>query len=282
VTTLLLASDLDGTLLRSDGTVAPETRAALARARDSDLLVAFVTGRPPRWLHEVAEQTGHYGVAIGANGAVVYDLAEETVIDTDPLSSATVASVTAALREAFPSIAFGFEYGLEFGHEREYRHDWEITPVADRLGRTMPQPVVAALDDLVDRPVLKILAKWRAAPDAQQFMVDAVDLLGDTATVTRSSRGPLLEISAPGVDKSTGLAHLAVRRGIGSDQVAAVGDMPNDLAMLDWAGRGYAVANAHPDVRAVADEVLPETNDEHAVAVLIDRLIARIENPLPR
>ena len=276
---LLLASDLDGTLLRSDGTVAPETKEALARARDSDLLVAFVTGRPPRWLHEVAEQTDHYGVAIGANGAVVYDLAEEAVVDTDPLQSATVAEVTRALREAFPGVAFGFEYGLEFGHEREYRHDWEITPVADRQGRVMPVPTVADLTDLTDRPVLKILAKWRAAPDAQQFMDDAVALLGDTATVTRSSRGPLLEISAPGVDKATGLAHLAQRRGITAEQVAAVGDMPNDLAMLGWAGHGYAVANAHPDVRAVADEVLPETNDEHAVAGLIDRLIRRIPEP---
>ncbi len=273
MTTLLLASDLDGTLLQSDGTVAPETRAALARARDSDLLVAFVTGRPPRWLHEVAEQTDHYGIAIGANGAVVYDLAEEAVVDTDPLSPATVAAVTAALREAFPSIAFGFEYGLDFGYEPDYRHDWEVTPVADRRGRTMPVPIVGPVEDLIARPVLKILAKWRAAPDAQQYMLDAVALLGESATVTRSSRGPLLEISAPGVDKSTGLAHLAAQRGIGADRVAAVGDMPNDVAMLDWAGRGYAVANAHPEVRAVADEVLPETNDEHAVATLIDRLI---------
>lgn len=274
MSTLLLASDLDGTLLQSDGTVSPETREALARARDSDLLVAFVTGRPPRWLHEVAEQTGHYGLAIGANGAVVYDLAEETVVDTDPLSSETVAAVTGALRDTFPSIAFGFEYGLDFGYEPDYKHDWEINPLADKRGRTMPVPIVGPIDELVARPVLKILAKWRSAPDPQQYMLDAVALLGDTATVTRSSRGPLLEISAPGIDKSTGLAHLAQRRGIDRSAVAAVGDMPNDLAMLDWAGRGYAVANAHPDVRAVADEVLPETNDEHAVATLIDRLLA--------
>lgn len=270
---LLLASDLDGTLLQSDGTVAPETREALARARDSHLLVAFVTGRPPRWLHEVAEQTGHLGVAIGANGAVVYDLETEQVVDTDPLPAATVTTVVDTLREAFPSVRFGFEYGLDFGYEPEYKHDWEMNPVADKQGRTMPVPIVGEVEELVHRPVLKILAKWRAAPDPQAYMEQATALLGDAATVTRSSRGPLLEISAAGVDKSTGLAHLARRRGIDRAAVAAVGDMPNDLAMLDWAGRGYAVANAHPDVRSVADEVLPETNDEHAVARLIHRLI---------
>lgn len=271
--TLLLASDLDGTLLQSDGTVAPETRDALARARDGGLLVAFVTGRPPRWLHEVAEQTDHYGVAIGANGAVVYDLAEERVVDTDPLDHDAVVAVVETLRAQFPAVAFGFEYGLDFGYEPDYKHDWEINPLADRRGRLMPVPIVAPVEDLLDRPVLKILAKWRAAPDPQEFMDRAVATLGDRATVTRSSRGPLLEISAPGVTKATGLSRLAERRGITVDRVAAVGDMPNDLAMLDWAGRGYAVANAHPDVRATADEVLEETNDEHAVARLIDRLL---------
>ncbi|MDQ1721635.1 MAG: hypothetical protein QOI26_1369, partial [Pseudonocardiales bacterium] len=74
----LLASDLDGTLLRSDNTVSQATRDALAAAEAAGLIVVFVTGRPPRWLHEVAEATGHRGVAVSANGALTYDLHTET------------------------------------------------------------------------------------------------------------------------------------------------------------------------------------------------------------
>ena len=70
----LIATDLDGTLLHSDNTVSDRTRSALRAAEEQGLLVAFATGRPPRWLTEVADATGHTGIAVAANGAVLYDL----------------------------------------------------------------------------------------------------------------------------------------------------------------------------------------------------------------
>ena len=60
--------------------------------------------------------------------------------------------------------------------------------------------------------------------------------------------------------------------GIAPHEVLAVGDMPNDLPMLQWAGRSYAVSNAHPSVIAIADEVTG-SNDEDAVAQLIEQLL---------
>ena len=73
------------------------------------------------------------------------------------------------------------------------------------------------------------------------------------------------EISAAGVTKAAGLAWLCERHGVTADQVVAFGDMPNDIPLLSWAGRGVAVGNAHPALRAVADEVT-DTNDEDGVA----------------
>ena len=92
----LLATDLDGTLLRSDGTVSDRTRAALRAASEAGLLVAFVTGRPPRWLDEVIETTGQRCVAVGANGAVLYDMADETVLQAHYLEPDTMARVSAS------------------------------------------------------------------------------------------------------------------------------------------------------------------------------------------
>ena len=118
---------------------------------------------------------------------------------------------------------------------------------------------------------MKLLAKdLDADPDC--FRAAAAAVVGDTATVTTSSRNGLLEIAAPGVTKASGLAEVAAMHGIEPAQVVAVGDMPNDVAMLSWAGRAYAVANAHPSVLAVADDVLP-SNDDDGVATLIDRLL---------
>lgn len=268
----MLASDLDGTLLRSDGTVSQASRDALAAAEASGLVVAFVTGRPPRWLHEVADATGHTGVAISANGAVTYDLHTETVLASHQLEVELLNQVTELLREAIPEIAFGLEQGLSFAHEPNYRHDWDIAPPTDRSGRPLPKVTVAELPELLARPAVKLLARGRGLL-ADEFMDRVEQVVGDLVTVTRSGHSPLVEISAPGITKASGLATLASSRGIAQQHVAAVGDMPNDVPMLLWAGRSYAVANAHPAAQAAAGEVLAESNDEDAVARLIRRLL---------
>ncbi len=266
----LVASDLDGTLVRSDGTVSERTRAAVMAAADAGLLLVFVTGRPPRWLYEIADATGHAGVAIAANGAVLYDLAREQEVRRHELAPAQLRVLTDELRAAYPGVHFGVEYGLDFAYEPGYRHDWEISPRFDRNGHPIPPPVQADLDTIIDRPAVKLLAKDRDA-DPDEFMHGATMLLAGRATVTHSSRHGLLEIAAPGVTKATGLAQLAAEHHVLPRDVAAVGDMPNDVPMLQWAGHSYAVANAHPAARAAADELLP-SNDDDGVAVLLESL----------
>ena len=271
MTIRMVASDLDGTLLRSDNTVSERTRAALRDATDAGLVVAFVTGRPPRWLDEVAEATGHAGVAVGANGAVLYDLATEQIVSAHVLDSDQLRTLTGELRAAFPAVAFAVEYGDAFGAEAAYVHDWAINPPVTRTGKVLAAPLVAELDVITSRPGVKLLAKDRAA-DVDEFLDSADRLLAGRATVTHSSRHGLIEIAAPGVTKATGLAEVAGRHGIGPHEVVAVGDMPNDVPMLQWAGRSYAVSNAHPSAQAAADQVLG-SNDEDAVAQLIESLL---------
>jgi Cof subfamily protein (haloacid dehalogenase superfamily) len=272
MTVRLLASDVDGTLVRSDGTVSDATRTALRRATDAGLLVAFVTGRPQRWLHQIADDTGHTGVAVAGNGAVLYDLKAEAVVEAHLIAPALLAELTGQLRAAFPDVRFGIEYGMNFAYEPGYRHDWEISPSHDHRGNPIPPPRVADLSQIIGEPAVKLLAKDHAV-DADSFLASAAQVIGPRATVTTSSRHGLLEIAAPGVTKASGLAELAARHGIGPDEVVAVGDMPNDVPMLQWVGRAYAVANAHPSVLAVADEVLP-SNDDDGVAALIEAVLA--------
>ncbi|UQX88581.1 Cof-type HAD-IIB family hydrolase [Jatrophihabitans telluris] len=264
----MLATDLDGTLLRSDSTVSDATRRALAEAERRGFVVAFVTGRPPRWLHEVALETGHTGIAVGANGALSYDLHTETIIDSHPLTADILAEVTAVLREKIPEIRFAMEYGHDFAYEAEYTHDWDILPSTDRQGRQLPEATEAELEALLDKPAVKLLGKGREM-DPDEFMGLVEELVGETVTVTRSGHSALVEISAAGITKASGLAALAASRGIDRHEVAAVGDMPNDVPMLEWAGASYAVANAHPSARRAAGTVLQRTNEQDAVAHLI-------------
>lgn len=121
-------------------------------------------------------------------------------------------------------------------------------------------------------PVLKILA-FHPELDPDGFLTLARLAIGDRANVTRSSPSALLEISGPDVSKASTLALCCAERGISHEEVVAFGDMPNDVEMLTWAGRSYAMGNAHPDVIAAASGRTVANNDD-GVAVVIERMLA--------
>ncbi|HEV3399022.1 MAG TPA: HAD family hydrolase, partial [Actinomycetes bacterium] len=123
----LVASDLDGTLLLPDETVSERTRAALAAAREAGITVVLVSGRQPRSLGPIAERIGVGGIAICANGALVWDLDAGTMVDATPLAAEVAARLVHALREAVPGVLFAVE--LETRHGREPGWAEDLTPV---------------------------------------------------------------------------------------------------------------------------------------------------------
>ena len=255
----LVATDLDGTLLRPDQSVSARTRAVLARVEEAGVPFVMVTGRPPRWMPPVVEQTGHRGLAVCANGAMVYDLHTEQVVESALLDEHAAASVVDALRAALPDIAFAVErVDSGFHHEQSY------VPGGPRP-ETVPRPV----EELVVGGVAKLLARHRDYT-GDELLAAAREAVGDRATLTHSSSEGLLEISAVGISKASGLAAYAERHGVDAAQVVAFGDMPNDLPMLAWAGHSVAVSNAHPEVLAAADEVTG-SNSEDGVAQVLER-----------
>jgi len=255
----LVASDLDGTLVRSDGTVAPRTVEVLRRVEEAGVPFVMVTGRPPRWMAEISRMTGHRGIAVCANGALVYDLHTEQVVETSLLEEAAATEVAQALREALPGIAFAVERAdLGFAHEHTYVPTYPV-----------PGNTALPVEELVSGGVVKLLARHRTL-GSDDLLAAAREAVGDRATLTHSSNEGLLEVSAVGISKATGLAALAAEHGVEAADVVAFGDMPNDLPMLSWAGHGVAVANAHAEVLAVADEVTAR-NDDDGVAQVLER-----------
>ena len=267
--TRLLGSDLDGTLLRSGGVIADETVAALRLAEAEGLEVVFVTGRPPRWMFEIPEMTGHRGLALCSNGAVLLDLSGHEIVHADLMDPEVGIEAAARLRSIDPNIAFAVELALPdqgFLIDGNYVPRWETTFV----------PPTATIDEMfATGQVVKLLARPSAemSHNADEFLADADAALEGIVDVTHSDiHDVLVEMSLLGVNKGSGLARYAAERGWDSSQVAAVGDMPNDIPMLKWVSRGAAVANAHDEVKAVANIHLP-SNDDHGVAHFIERLI---------
>jgi Cof subfamily protein (haloacid dehalogenase superfamily) len=262
----LVATDLDGTVLRSDGSVSARTAAALRAAEDIGVIVMVATGRPPRWMRPIADALGHTGIAVCSNGAVVYDLHTDRVLEHTPISRDVVLAVAAAVRAAVPDVAFAIETrDAGFGREASY-------PVARDVDLESGGIRVGSLDELVSDDVVKLLVR-HSTLDPDGLLEAAREVAGELAELTHSSRSGLVEIAASGVTKAATLARIADRRGIPAEEVVAFGDMPNDLPMLAWAGRGYAMANAHPGVLAATEHTAP-SNDEDGVAQVVEKLLA--------
>ncbi|SEG77093.1 hypothetical protein SAMN05444920_104447 [Nonomuraea solani] len=255
----LVATDLDGTALRTDGTVSPRTVAAFGKVEESGAVLVFVTGRPPRWMGGVAGAVRHHGLAICANGALIYDLHTERIVESHLITVEVLEEVVAQLRANVSDLVFSVEYEAGFAHESDF--------LLGGLDRATGAPRV---DSVTARPCAKLLA-LHPAMNAEELQAAVHGLVGHLVTATHSSRRGLIEMSAQGVTKATALAALAGRHDINRSQVVAFGDMPNDLPMLSWAGTSYAVANAHPDVLAAVDHVTA-TNDDDGVARVIEGL----------
>jgi hypothetical protein len=260
----LIAIDLDGTLLRSDGSVSERTRSALDRAVAAGIQLVMVTGRPARHVREI-EGADHLGdLAICLNGALVYDLDRHVVVSETRVPAAVARDVIGRLRGGLPEICFAVEVGLDHGRE----------PAYDRHRANLEGAQLAPADALIlcQRGVNKLIA-FHPNLSPEELIARSHDLVADRASVTYSG-APFLEIGALGVSKASALIGYCASRAIDRSQVVALGDMPNDLSMLSWAGRGIAMANAHPSVLAAVAEVT-QSNDADGVALIIEQLLGK-------
>lgn len=260
----LVATDLDGTLLRSDGSVSERSIAVLRGLADVGVETVLVTARPPRWLDALAHVVGARGVALCGNGAFRYDVAERRVFDARTIDPSVLGEVVADLRRELPGTGFAAERVTGLAAERMFA-----------AIHTHPEDLVTTdrIERLRDAPVGKLLARNPHLGD-EEFLLAATDVVGDRLHLAFSGAGGLAEMSAIGVTKAAALQQWVTEVGIDPTEVWAFGDMPNDLPMLRWAGRAFAVANAHPEVLACAQETVP-ANDDDGVALALEPLLRR-------
>ena len=263
----LVASDIDGTLLALEYRVTERTAAAVRRVIDSDTPFVLVSGRPPRWIPNIAEQVGATGFAVCANGAALYDIGADRIVWQRGLEPVVLNDLASVLHEVLPGCSLAAErvggsaYDetvRAFVAEPTYDHPWAAS-----------DEIEVPLAEVLGHHAVKLLARHSSMTSAEMALA-AEAVLGDEIVVTFSTNDGLLELSAAGVTKATGLADVAERLGVARADVVAFGDMPNDVPMLEWAGHGVAMANAHADALAAADEVTSLHTDD-GVALVLER-----------
>jgi hydroxymethylpyrimidine pyrophosphatase-like HAD family hydrolase len=276
----LVATDLDGTLLRSDGTVSPRTRRVLADVEAAGIEVVFVTARPPRWLGLLEDLVGGHGRVICLGGAAVWDLGSGRALDVCGFTEDAVRALVADLRDAEPDIALAFERVDGPVFDPWFPKDEPGIPVEARAV-PVERSLGASHDDAPRELVAKLLAidpRATGSPHGRlaeagstahdDFFARVRDVARDRAHLAYSGAVGLAELLPPGVTKDAALERWCERLGVAAQDVWAFGDMPNDVPMLSWAGRAVAVANAHPEVLACADVVVGKNDDDGVAAYL--------------
>ena len=267
----LIASDIDGTFLDPNHRVNQRTRDVVMRAVAAGAHFALATGRPHRWISPVLRQIPLRPLCVTANGAVIYDSAADAVVQAHELAPevmAEVAEIAFTAMARYGGIALAAERaGTSANDPLEslfvVDYTYSENPNFDGFG-------VMSSEEVVAEPAVKLLLRNLdfSAPELYSIIAPHVD--PELAHVTFSMNEGILEIAAPGITKATGLEWLARHYGVAQADTIVFGDMPNDIEMIRWAGRGVAMGNAAPNVKEAADEVTA-ANHEHGVAQVLER-----------
>ena len=259
----LVATDLDGTLLRSDESVSRRTRDALAAATAAGAAHIVVTGRGAPWTRHILDDLGYDGLAVCGQGAQVYDAKEHRLLTSVTLDR-QLAGVALAKIEA--------EVGpLHLAASRDGLDGDVLVGPGYAVTGSLPAVPFTDAADLWAAPLNKIYIQHPTLTD-DELAEAARRAAGGFVTVAMAGAG-IVELLPLGLSKATGLSLAARRLGVKAAQTIAFGDMPNDIPMFAWAARGVAMANAHQELKAVADEVTA-SNEEDGIALVLERLLA--------
>jgi hypothetical protein len=238
----------------------PRTRDALARTRASGAHVVVVTGRMFRATRPYLEQAGLDDLVVCYQGAVVADPTTGEFLLHVPIPLAEA-------REAMDAVlAAGFHLNC---YVDDQLYVAEVTPEAKRYADFQHLEIHTVGDLLVwlRQDPTKLVAV--GDPEALDELEAELKLRFAGRLFISKSLPYFLEFAHAGVSKGSGLAFVADRLGFGPEETVACGDGENDRELLDWAGFGVAVANAHPDVLARADLIVPSVQEE-GVALLLE------------
>ena len=254
-----MACDLDRTLIGEDGVLRPRTKAAIAATRAAGIHVVLVTGRMFRSIRPYALEAGIDDPVVCYQGAVVAEPVSGRWLRHEPIPLEIAREAIAALSDE------GFGMNCYVGDELYVA---EITAEARRY---------ADFQHLELHPVGELL-RWLHEPPTKLVVIDDPEVLDrlkqrllarfDGRLYISKSLPYFLELASPDVTKAAGLDFLSEHLGFTREQTVAFGDGENDIELVDWAGYGVAVANAHERVKEVADLVCPSVDDEGVSQVL--------------
>jgi Cof subfamily protein (haloacid dehalogenase superfamily) len=286
----LLALDLDGTTLNHRLEILPEVRRAIAAAQERGVVVTIATGRMFGATLPYALGLNVHGPLICFQGALIRHSQTGEVYHHTTLPGALAAEAIELLLAADLFVIAYIDERLWVARQRPeldlylgWHPERPEVVIDPNLASTVANASIARLLIQAESAIAPNLTDTVVAtPPTKLLFVADSDVVGRELTrLTAHFAGRLSvfrshalfgELTSLGINKGVALAQLAAQLNIPREQVIAIGDHENDLEMLKWAGLGLAMGNAIPEVRAIADAVIPSV-DEAGVAWAIEHYI---------
>lgn len=258
-------SDLDGTLLRSDGTIGPATVAAIEKLHQAGIPFIVATARTPAGLSVLERVESLVAVAVCCNGSIGHVPETSQLLWRSTVDIQARQQIIAALERHLPDAGVGAYDGEQ----------WLLDATYVRARARLPRGIirVATRQDIVATAACTLAVRDPVLTSAEiAAELRRVGIGPDLATL--SFAGPeVLDITSPGADKASGIVRALEILDVDPRDAMAVGDAPNDVPMFAVVGQSVAVANAHPDVLASAMHITV-SNDDNGVAHIINSIHA--------
>ena len=253
----LVALDLDGTLLTSDKRLSVKAIDAVTEARRRGIKVVIATARPPRTVLEIYRHLKLNTHQINYNGALIQHPEHQQHLRHQPISPDLAYAICTVARKTDRKCIIALEILDKWFTDK---HDPTLTTETGKLFK--PDHVGPLLEPL-KQPVTKLMVM--APPDRMAIIrKELMDRYKAAATFI-VNEPHLTQISHYEADKGRALRFLCEKYSVQPEHVMAIGDGPNDIGMLRFAGLGVAMGNSFPGVKEAADVVAP-TNDQDGVA----------------
>ena len=259
----LIAFDLDGTLFNRHAQISDRTTGTLAKVAELGVQLVIASGRSQRSILPRVEGLPFVQWAICSNGATRYDLVARQPAKVELMAAEHIQDLVDAVQAVVPEAVWAWESTTS--------HVWTESFVQSQLSGGRRQRVVADHTG-PGTDTLKVVV---GHPDIDQYeLLDRVAPMIPHGLTASTSGAPFVEVTGPGVTKAKGLAELCHDLDIDPGSTAAFGDNVNDIEMLRWVGYGVAMANAHPRLKAVAENHTDRHHDEDGVADALERLFS--------
>ena len=260
----LVAIDLDGTLLRSDKHLSDTNIQAIADVTHRGVHVVLASARPPRGVREIYQRLTLDTLQVNYNGALIHDMPRSEHVFHQPMSIELATQIIHFARGMDPGIIVNIEV----------LDQWYTDRVDDSLptetSKLFPPDHVGPFDSFLHQPVTKLMLA--AQPKQLEPVHQAVREKYADQIMIAISDDYLIQLAHKRVDKASALQIVAEHYNVPQNNVMAIGDAPNDLGMVRWAGLGVAMANGWDRLQQAAEVVAP-CNDDDGVAHILKQYI---------